>query len=272
MAITWGLQTKNLWFIAEDMMTITYGGISEIGDKRTSNQDSILSLYGTVEGHLAGLFVVADGMGGLAYGREISSYIISELKRWWEIDLPQMLQSGYTGELEIQELLDQEIWDINQAALKFGKQTGKRSGSTLSLLFLLDQRYFIKNLGDSRIYRLRRQELTQMTVDQTTLQPVRKNGTLRYRPVLTMCIGVLDVPVAYSVSGLLKPKDAYLLCSDGLYNCLKEELICSIMQDSTIEPQEMAVKMRGLIPPGKAMDNLSVILVRIEEKKKGVHG
>ena len=252
------------------MITITYGGISEIGERRSSNPASILHLYGTVEGHQAGLFVVADGMGGLAYGREVSSYIISELKRWWEIDLPQMLQNGYTKEEEIQELLDQEIWDINQAALRFGKQTGKRSGSTLSLLFFLDQRYFIKNLGDSRIYRLRRQELERLTIDQTTLQPVRKNGTLYYKNVLTMCIGVLDVPVAYSACGYVKLKDCYLLCSDGLYNCLKEDSIFSIMQDGRTEPKEMAVRMRGHIPPGKAFDNISAILVRIEEKKRGV--
>lgn len=245
---------------------ITYGGISEIGDRRKSNQDSILYVHGKVHGHFVGLFAVADGIGGLSYGQEISSYIISELKHWWKVDVPQMIEAGNTGDSEVQELLEQEIWDINQAVLKFNRQTGKQSGSTLSLLFLIDRKYYIKNLGDSRIYRMRGQAFEQLTVDQTTVRRMERNGQLRTKSVLTMCIGIPEVPVTCSQSGTIQQEDRYLLCSDGLYNCLEEGRILSILQDAAMNPEEMAACMRENIPRGMALDNVSAVIVRIEEK------
>ena len=77
-------------------MMITCGGISEVGDRRASNQDSILYVHDIVEGHTVGLFAVADGMGGLSFGLEMSRYIVSELKRWWEMDMPQLLHLLFT--------------------------------------------------------------------------------------------------------------------------------------------------------------------------------
>ncbi len=248
---------------------ITCGGISEVGDRRASNQDSILYVHDIVEGHTVGLFAVADGMGGLSFGLEMSRYIVSELKRWWEMDMPQMIHSDCTKDEEIHELLDQEIWDINQSALKFVKQTGRQSGSTLAFLFLLDRRYFIKNLGDSRIYRFRKQKMEQLTVDQITCQPVKAgNRIVRYRSVLTMCVGMLESPVAYSTDGIVSTGDCFLLCSDGLYNCLETDNICSVLENTDLHPNDMALNIRKKIPVGQALDNVSVIIIKIGKIRK----
>lgn len=245
-------------------MKITCGGISETGDRRQSNQDSILYIHGNVDGHTAGLFLVADGIGGLSYGAEISNFIVSEFRRWWEIDLPQIIKDGLFGNTDVSELLEQEIWDIHQGARKFGIQTKKKAGSTLSLLFLLDDRYFIKNLGDSRIYRMRKRELELLTSDQSSVQAVPVNGKLRYKSVLTMCIGIPPVPVPDSRQGYLQNSDAFLLCSDGLYKYMEEEKMQHIFSDWTMNAQEMADCMRKSIPEGYAGDNVSAVIVRIE--------
>ncbi len=247
------------------------GVICEIGDKRTSNQDSILNLQGTVGGEKAGLFIVADGMGGLSYGAEISRLIVMEFKRWWEVDIPAMEEAGCLTPTDVDELLEQEIWDIHQEALKFGQSMQRRSGSTLSLLLLLKGNYYIKNLGDSRIYRYRRGKLERLTMDQSLeAQMIREGrldreeeGSTRYKHVLTMCIGVPRIPVTVSASGKLCSGDCFLLCSDGLYNCLEDGQIEDVLTDKDMHPQEAVYSLRKMIPPGMAADNLSAVIVRV---------
>ena len=119
-------------------MRIISGGICETGDRRENNQDHILYVNRKEAGHETGLFLVADGMGGLACGMETSGYIVQEFLRWWEQDVSWMFAYGKTSDEDILELLDQEIWDINQEILKFTRETGQRTGSTLSLLFIMD--------------------------------------------------------------------------------------------------------------------------------------
>ena len=137
-------------------------------DRRENNQDHILYVNRKEAGHETGLFLVADGMGGLACGMETSGYIVQEFLRWWEQDVSWMFAYGKTSDEDILELLDQEIWDINQEILKFTRETGQRTGSTLSLLFIMDGKYYIKHLGDSRIYRSHSDRIRQITEDQTT--------------------------------------------------------------------------------------------------------
>ena len=91
-------------------MKMRYGALSDQGDVRTENQDRILALTGMVAGKETGLFVVADGMGGLSYGSAVSAYIIESFSRWWEEDFPEMAQAGKCKKEEIKELLEQEIW------------------------------------------------------------------------------------------------------------------------------------------------------------------
>ena len=75
-------------------MRITYGCCSDRGDVRTENQDRVLALSGEVEGKEAGLFVLADGMGGPEHGSSVSTYITDEFLKWWEEDFPQMAMPG----------------------------------------------------------------------------------------------------------------------------------------------------------------------------------
>ena len=87
-------------------MRIISGGICETGDRRENNQDHILYVNRKEAGHETGLFLVADGMGGLACGMETSGYIVQEFLRWWEQDVSWMFAYGKTSDEDILELLD----------------------------------------------------------------------------------------------------------------------------------------------------------------------
>ena len=84
--------------------TFTYGATTDRGDIRTENQDSVLTLTGTVKTQPTALMIIADGLGGLSYGAEVSRYIIEQFKRWWYEDFPSMIQEGMDTEEDIQEL------------------------------------------------------------------------------------------------------------------------------------------------------------------------
>lgn len=255
------------------MLVYTYGAITDRGDIRRENQDSLVCLTAALNGNPAALFLIADGMGGLSYGAQVSSFIIFSFTNWWERDFQPMMRSGKDSDEDIRELLEQEIWDINQAVLRFKEEIQCRSGSTLSLLLLYKEKYYIKNIGDSRIYLFRDGKLSRLTEDQSLVAKLVKEGRLteeeaktsKKKNILTMCIGMFQVPESYSAEGTVSEGDQFLLCSDGLYNTLSEEKIMDVLREEGHTQQKKAECLRKEIIPGKASDNVSVILVKAED-------
>lgn len=254
-------------------MYFAYASWTDRGDVRAENQDSILCLTGEIAGNPAGLFVVADGMGGLSYGTQISSFITEQFESWWELDFPQMLLAGRNSEEDLRELLEQEIWDINQAVLRFREEQKCRSGSTLSVLLLYRENYYIVHIGDSRIYRLGADtgKLEQLTVDQSlAAQLVREHrltetdaGYSSRKSILTMCVGMFDVPKNFYSCGTLQKGDCFLLCSDGLHNALTLEELEYGLRETTSGLHQKPQRLRSMIGAGRASDNVSVIVVEI---------
>lgn len=250
------------------MAGVTYGAVSDVGDVRTENQDSVLCMTGEIHGKTAGLFLVADGLGGLSYGALVSRYIAEQFRRWWQEDFPAMIQAGRTESEDIKELLEQEIWDINQGVLRFKKDNNCRAGSTLSLLLLYGNQYYVENLGDSRIYRMCGECFEQITEDQSLVaQMVREKrltkeeaGRSGKKNVLTMCIGMFYVPQIFAAQGIRKGGEIYLLCSDGLYNAVSETEIRDVLNGTELSCQQKAEHLRQMIPIGAALDNVSVIV------------
>ena len=246
-----------------------YGAICDIGDRRKENQDSILHLSGKLLDTDAGLFIVADGMGGMDKGAFASKSITDWFLSWWKEDLPQMLGAGFDSKEDIFELLEQEIWDINNFILDCSKRQNIRCGSTLSLLLLLGNAYYIENLGDSRIYLLRDKSISCLTEDQSVAAKMMREGQLNeaealssgLKNKLTMCMGIFEFPKSLRYFGKVEEGDTFIICSDGLYGRISSEDMALIAGEEG-ELQIKAQKLRQSIPKGSCDDNASVILVR----------
>ena len=257
------------------MVGYEWGAVSDRGDIRKENQDHILCLMGEILGTPAALFAVADGMGGLALGAQMSHLVVLQLLGWWGEDFQQMVQLGKNSQEDICDLLDQVIWDINQSALAFCAENHCRCGSTLSLLLLYGEEYYIKNIGDSRVYLAHDGSLRQLTEDQSYVaQMVREKKMTeeeakrsKKRNLLTMCIGAFEQIQAFSAEGVLEPGDVFLLCSDGLYNPLERELMEAILVDSSGTAPETAQQLRDSVRAGAAADNISAITVKTYTKE-----
>ena len=150
---------------------------SEIGLKRTINQDSIdvrLPKAGDASQHA--LFVVADGVGGARAGREASARIVESLVR----DYSQRPRSWSPGKslAEFTRLVNQRLYQ--DSLTRFGTP---ELVSTLSVAVLEGDKLYGLNVGDSRIYLARSGELTQLSTDHIVNQ-----GTFRH--VLSRAIGM----------------------------------------------------------------------------------
>jgi len=176
----------------------------------------------------------------------------------------------------VDELLEKAIRDINAGALTFSHQVESKVGSTVSLLLTIDNRFYIKNVGDSRIYLLRDRNIRQLTEDQSLVADMIRNGELtkeeaknfKKKNVLTMCIGVFDEIKTYSKSGKIKSKDIFLLCCDGLHNHVSPEKMVEIVKNKKTPLVDTALKLRNCIEKGQANDNVSTIVCRFAKMKK----
>lgn len=250
------------------MYRIRVSSHTDIGDIKKTNQDSILTKFAVTGEHTAGLFLVADGCGGLAYGEEISNLVVTYFKRVWEDELLPLISRGAADAATINALLDKAINHINMEAVNFGSQVESRVGSTLSLMLTVDNKYFIKNVGDSRIYLKKGRRLKQLTQDQSLVADMIRNGELtkkeaknfKRKNVLTMCIGVFDDVKIYTASGKIKNGDVFVLCCDGLYNKVSESKIAAVIRNRHISFEDISLELRKCIEAGQANDNVSSIV------------
>ncbi len=260
------------------MHKINISSYTDIGDVKTTNQDCILSKNATINDHNVGLFIVADGCGGLAYGEEISNLVVTHFSRVWNNELKDILSHKTIWHKNVEDLLEKAIRDINDAAKNFGGQVGSKVGSTISLLLTVDKTYYIKNVGDSRIYLIRKNKITQLTEDQSLVADMIRNGELtreeaknfKKKNVLTMCIGVFEDIRTYSKTGKIKDNDVFLLCCDGLHNHVSGEEMVKIVREKKIPFEDKAKLLREKIEEGKANDNVSGIVCEFERKKHTV--
>lgn len=251
------------------MLRAEYSVCCEPGDLRRDNQDRVFAARGEVNGQQAGIFMVADGCGGMALGEKISTLLAESFSRIWEEELPRLLRQTGDPHAHMRPAIADWVQRINASAYTFGQSVGEKVGSTLSLLVLLNRRYYICNAGDSRVYRLRADGWERLTEDQSLVADMLRNGELsedeaaRFprKNVLTMCVGYFEQARLYFTQGKLRAGDLFLLCSDGLYNALGAETL-DAFHPAKITP-ESAGRLRRMIPPGGAADNVSALLVEL---------
>ena len=171
-----------------------YDGFS-IKNRRSLNMDSLLLKESEIEGKAVYLMVVCDGVGSLVDGAFASSMSVKLLSDW----LDEMTDTRCIG-LNLQK----RILEINQIILEQARRYSIQTATTLSALLIVEDRYYIAHMGDSRIYGYSDGTLKQLTYDHVL------DGKL------TSCIGRTEAPDIFYNEGSAKGT-RFLLCSDGLY-------------------------------------------------------
>jgi serine/threonine protein phosphatase PrpC len=250
-------------------------GCSDPGRTHDHNEDSFICNKDD------GIFLVADGMGGQAYGEmasklavnSVEQFIISSRKNskmeWpvehrkdLSLEQNRLLAATFFGNHRIQELSKDNL-------------SMKGMGTTLLGAVIEGENLIFVNVGDSRLYRIRDEKIEQMTKDHSLVGEEERDGLLsreeaRRHPkkhILTSALGHLksswdiDVSVAEIV-----PQDIYLICSDGLYVMVDDykilEIIASI-KDRSLYKMGFSLVLQANLAGG--LDNVTVVLLSFDK-------
>lgn len=259
--------TENLYFIA-DMH-------SDIGICRQVNQDACCVRMMKIGEHSLVLAAVCDGVGGWQEGDYASKSTIQFLNNWFDYTVSRNVQGKSQEQLVVYlgREIEQCIQKQNRLIYEYSQDKGIRTGTTLTLLVIIDQNYIIAQIGDSRAYRINH-ELQQLTEDQSLVAREIKEGRLsrreaRYdkrRNIILQCIGISEkLRIAYK-SGYVCGEDVFLLCSDGFVHELEDHEIKELLNPVRLENRSSIKKCISdavsLVKRRGEKDNITVVLVK----------
>jgi protein phosphatase len=243
---------------------VTAEGQSDGGRIRRRNEDNFLVMPER------SLFVVADGMGGYAGGDVASAIAVEAIGYAFE-------SNTFEGTTESEQRVPRRgremalaIQMANQAILArvdVEKQLEGMGTTVVAARFSPNkQRVYIGQVGDSRCYRVRGNSMKQLTTDHT-FQGLGLKGPGSQR--LYQAVGIRRRISISVVVDKPRPNDIYVLCSDGLSNMVRDDLI----RDIIVQEPDLEAAVYGLIEAandGGGKDNVTVILVKVLEKKPSV--
>jgi len=239
-------------------MPVTSSAITHIGTVRTTNEDAILDYSD------AGLWAVADGMGGHAAGDFASNCIIEHLTRTGD---------QYRGKHLVEQMM-QALTDAHNTIFRYSQTLDGHPmiGSTIVVLILEEDNYHCFWSGDSRCYLLREDSLSPITTDHTEAEDLRTKGEFptllspedqsKLENTLIHAVGIdADTPYIEYATGNIYENDYFYLCSDGINKIFSDEEILERLQNTPIEDINPSLVEASLSL--SAPDNLSSIIINI---------
>lgn len=228
-----------------------------MGGKRKINEDALLARPD------AGLWVVADGMGGHAAGDVASHAVIHPLS---QIERHAALADFVDAVEDSLLLVNQQLRDYARDELG-----GRTVGSTVVSLILSQRTGVCLWAGDSRLYRLRQGQLVRLSRDHSAVQEMLDAGAITpadavghpQSNVITRAVGGAEILLVDTAVFAPQAGDTYLLCSDGLYNEVAED---SIRRKLALDDEQEATRRlvdEALHNGGR--DNISVVVVKITD-------
>lgn len=236
-------------------------GKSDIGKAREMNQDSF---YISSENDEIKLFILADGMGGYKGGEIASKLAVVSAKNFINNNFPKLIKEKE----EILKLISDAIEYANFVVYEKSKESTEISdmGTTLDICLIYNNKVFIGHIGDSRVYRIRKNVIRKLTNDHSYVAQLVKEGKITkeeafHHPRKNMllkaigCSSLVEPDVMYK--GFIKD-DILLMCSDGLSNMLKDEEIYQILLENPEKPVDVLIKKAN---EAGGSDNITAIIV-----------
>ncbi len=239
-------------------MKLAWGAATHVGMVRQQNEDAFVA-----EGNV---FAVADGMGGHNAGEVASALAVEGLRR--------AAAAGFSAAEGLVTAINTTNATIHEASGGLSEQRGM--GTTLTALVPLPatdgepQRVVVANVGDSRIYLWRDNELKQVSADHSYVQELLSEGLItaaeaRIHPrrnIVTRALGIEGDVNADSWVLPMVVGDRYVLCSDGLVDEVDDDEIATILRAST-NPQVAADHLVQVANDHGGRDNTTVVVVDI---------
>jgi PPM family protein phosphatase len=242
--------------------------LSDTGKLRKRNEDSIASDASI------GMAVLADGMGGYNAGDVASQMAVITITAYLKTKFKNAIEENqFIDTSNIKSHLVNAVNTANNAIFQVSKEQTQCAGmgTTLVLSLFIDNKVIIGHIGDSRAYRLRNNDLTQLTNDHSVLQEQLDSGLLTaeqakfatYKNFVTRALGVEpDVDLELSTYDVVVG-DIYLLCSDGLSEMVEDVEIGTIIIENRDNLAHAANTLVQKANQHGGKDNISVILIEV---------
>ena len=247
--------------------------LSDPGRKRAHNEDAYFA-----DDDLA-FYVVADGVGGHAKG-EVASAEATEQLQLWVLRSQQELKSLFTdvqlgdpnARWEIRRLLESGVQSACYMIFGMAELDPEKRGmsTTISALLVGPGSCYAAHVGDSRVYRIRGNEVLQVTEDHTLINYKLKRGlitpeeaeTAKDKNIITRAVGHKDHVQIDTVDVDVRRGDRFLLCSDGLHGYFNNTMeVSALMNEGELTTCVQAAITLANNRGGK--DNITAVAVEV---------
>jgi serine/threonine protein phosphatase PrpC len=254
-----------------DSLRVRFAGETDIGRKRDHNEDN---LYLPTDERFA---IVADGMGGHASGEVASQIAVESVVEWFKSTAEE---NPMTWPFKVDRGNRQEVnrlvvgiklanLRVFEAAQHDEKLHGM--GTTLVAMYFLDDCAIIGHVGDSRCYRIRDEEILQITEDHSLLNDYLKMKRLTpgeasnfaQKNVIVRALGMKDSVQVDIFTEAPRLGYIYVLCTDGLSGMLADDEIREVARGEA-ELDKACEKLIAAANANGGVDNITVVLARIE--------
>lgn len=250
---------------------------TDVGTRKKTNQDSMIIMQ--AETNLGNVLFasVCDGMGGLAKGEVASAAMVNAFARWFEKDLPALLEQNVDGTVQEESLWKQwsELIDSTSRSIEaYGRDIHIALGTTAVGVLVVGEDYYTLNVGDSRVYLLA-DNIYQLTKDQTYVQREMDAGRMTFeqtltdpqRSVLLQCIGASQIVRPVFSHGKTAAGHVFMLCCDGFRHVITPQEFYqafhpSQMTNENIMKQRL-IEMTKLNIDRREDDNISAVVVKL---------
>jgi PPM family protein phosphatase len=253
---------------------VTSYGETNVGRKRAHNEDNFLEFPERL------LFVVADGMGGHGYGEVASKMVVETMRKFYDHAATAGEDATWPnrevrGRSTAENMLNAgirysnyAIWERGHSDVKY-----KNMGTTVVGIQFEAGSVGIAHVGDSRVYRLREGQLSQLTEDHSLLNDYKKMAVLTpeeeenfpHKNIIVRACGLKQDVIVDVVSEAPRVGDIYMLCSDGLSGEITDPQIRDIMARHGDDVRTMGADLIQIACENGGKDNVTAICVRVDE-------
>jgi serine/threonine protein phosphatase PrpC len=233
-------------------MKIRYAAKTDVGMKRTHNED----YFSLIEDEQ--LFLVADGMGGHASGEVASKMAAETIGEFYQ-------RTREDEDATWPYKMDRSLSYIENRDLRY-----KGMGTTIVSCLVSGDKIYVGHVGDSRVYRVREEGISQLTRDHSLLEDYKEakpdmteeeERNFPHKNVITRALGMRETVQVDIRAHQIKSGDVYILCSDGLSGMVVDDMIRQIAHNAKSLERAVAELVDAANRNG-GTDNITTLLLQ----------
>lgn len=247
---------------------------TDVGIKKNINQDAVILKVANSNCGKIVFAAICDGMGGLQRGEEASEMLCREYEKWFRSEVPSLLKNGLSL-TAFRHSLERVTFRADEEMKQYARAQSVQMGTTATLLLIIEDKFYVFHVGDTRIYQITSNNMEQLTMDHTFVQQQVQLGLMSAQQaqmsarknVLLQCVGASPVLKPDAFEGNIFGPTSFLLCSDGFRHKVDQRELFEQLNPRVLQSEEMLqIRLQMMTEWNKERgetDNISAIALKI---------